>query len=442
MWLPSLAHSHLILPTEPVASAEGFLQAYSTDDPNITVDPDGLAYVAFASGSIDGPKGIMGSHRPLSHFLQWHSQSFGFNESDRFSMLSGLAHDPLLRDIFTPLWVGATLCIPDQAMMKTLGQLRVWLKTQEISVIHLTPAMSQLLTMTDELALKYSDEQMRLSKLRYAFFGGDVLTWRHISPFREIAPSVVCVNFYGTTETPQAMSYYVIPDQNDKRKDDWIMKAKPLPLGRGIKDVQLLILNASGMLTGIGETGEIHIRTPYLARGYMGDNKSTHLRFIINPFTREQGDRVFKTGDFGRYLNDGTIEFIGRIDNQVKIRGFRVELGEIEMMLDRCPSVNQAVVLASEDESENKSLVAYIVPEENSEPSTSMLRDFLKMKLPEYMVPSVFIMLESLPLTPNGKVDRKALPKPDQKRPELEKEFVAPNTPTEIKLAEIWCRGY
>ncbi|MGH7829760.1 MAG: phosphopantetheine-binding protein, partial [Candidatus Binatia bacterium] len=190
----------------------------------------------------------------------------------------------------------------------------------------------------------------------------------------------------------------------------------------------------------IGVAGEIHIGGAGLARGYLNRPDLTAERFIPNPFSDEPGARVYKTGDLARYLPDGNIEFLGRIDHQVKIRGFRIELGEVEAALARHPAVGETVVLAREDTPGEKRLVAYVVPNPDLSPSTSELRSVLKEKLPEYMVPSAFVLLQSLPLTPNGKVDRKALPAPDQSRPEQETPFVPPRSWEQKTIAEIWAQ--
>ena len=430
----------LELPRDPVACRA--LATYAIDDPGIMVDPEDIAYLAFTSGTMATPKGILGTHRPLSHFLEWHSRTFDLNEHDRFSMLSGLSHDPLLRDIFTPLWLGTTLCIPELEQFGTPGQFAEWMEQERISVAHLTPAMGRLLTgATHEQSLK---------SLRYAFFGGDVLTQDDLLRIKTAAPAATCVNFYGTTETPQAMAYFVVPREHDDASREIV------PLGRGIQDTQLLILSEAQQRAGIGELGEIHIRSRYLARGYLDDEVLTRERFIPNPFgamrdTRATDtdssfeDRLYKTGDLGYYTPDGLVVFLGRSDNQVKLRGFRVELGEIEAALRKHPKVSEAVVLmptsqpdASSARPRDKHLVAYIVPQEGNTLTTSDLSRFLKERLPNYMVPAAFVMLQSLPLTPHGKVDHRALPIPALGRPELAESFEPPRTATEEELVNIW----
>ncbi len=383
------------------------------------VAPDDLAYVAFTSGSTGVPKGILGNHGPLSHFLAWHAGTFGFSEADRFSMLSGLSHDPLLRDVLTPLSLGAALCIPRPAEMLEPEKLVAWLAGREVTVAHLTPAMGQLLD-----AAGGADPL----PLRQAFFGGGVLTGHDVARLLRRAPGCAAVNFYGTTETPQAMSFHPVP---------WETRAEPgaVPLGRGIDGVQLLVLGRSGGLAAPGERGEIHVRTPYLARGYLGDPGLTAERFSTNPWTGLAEDRLYRTGDLGRYKLDGTVEYLGRADDQMSIRGFRVEPGEVEAALRQHPGVKEAVVTAAGENGEAR-LAAYVVAD--GELSITTLRQHLSRRLPDHMVPSYFLTLDALPLTPNGKVDRRALPAPGGERPDLESAFVEPGTDLERTLAGVW----
>ncbi|MBA3920449.1 MAG: amino acid adenylation domain-containing protein, partial [Nostocaceae cyanobacterium] len=417
-------HCRLELPQDLMVAIRSLFANYANTNPKVAV-ADNLAYIAFTSGSTGKPKGIIGTHKPLSHFLQWHCQNFGLNESDRFSMLSGLSHDPLLRDIFTPLSLGATLCIPQQQDIEISGQLQKWMQQQQVSIAHLTPAMAQLLS---------TNTKIFITSLRYLFFGGEILTVKDVDTISNFAPHAKSVNFYGATETPQAMGYFTISN------DDRILSKGTIPIGKGIADVQLLVLNPQKQLAGISELGEIYIRTPYLSQGYIGSDELTSERFLANPFikTADREDRLYKTGDLGRYLPNGDIEFLGRSDYQVKIRGFRVELGEIEALLSQHPSVKDNVAIAREDVPGNKCLVAYIVLKPELSSTGSELRQFLKKQLPNYMVPTNFVILEALPLTPNGKIDRNALPIPDYIRQEQKETFVAPQDELEIQLTKIW----
>jgi amino acid adenylation domain-containing protein len=431
----------LELPRRTAAASQNLFEGYATADPGIAVAPDDLAYIVFTSGSTGTPKGIRGSHRPLAHFLAWYSQTFGLDDADRFSLLSGLSHDPVLRDLFTPLWLGGTLHIPDPEAIGSPDRLLEWMQHQELSVVHLTPALGQLLAAGPSSAAVAPVGEPRLRALRYACFGGDVLTKQEVAKLRSVAPSATCVNFYGATETPQAMGYFIIPDADAGGQGPgpaWEALPERVPVGQGIADVQLLVLTGTQQLAGIGELGEIYVRTPYLTQGYLDDEALTQARFITNPWTHHPDDRLYRTGDVARYRPDGTVEFLGRRDAQVKLRGFRIELGEIEAVLGGHPAVREAAVVVREDTPGEKQLVAYLVPTAAPAPTTSELRRFLQARLPDYMLPSTFMTLEALPLTPNGKMDCRALPAPGPERPALEDAFAAPRTPNEEMLAGIW----
>jgi amino acid adenylation domain-containing protein len=395
--------------------------------PRRDIGADQLAYVAFTSGSSGAPKGILGVHRPVSHFLAWHAERFGLTSADRFSMLSGLAHDPLLRDIFTPLWVGASLHIPGASAFDSGDRLAGWLRSEAVTVAHLTPPMAQLLCQSSDRAAL---------PLRHAFFGGEALTTRDVAALRTLAPAVRCVNFYGATETPQAIAFCDV---------DADLRARPLrpddrprvhPVGRGIAGVQLALLNEAGGLAGIGELAEICVRTPYLARGYAGATAEDTGRFTINPATGTAGDRLYRTNDLGRYRPDGLVEWHGRRDGQVKLRGFRIELGEVESVLMEHPDIAQAAALLSQDTGDAR-LIAYCVARD-AEPAAAALRAWLRARLPEYMVPATFVFLAGVPRTPNGKVDRRRLPVPAAASAQTHGDTAAPLSPVEQALAEVW----
>jgi amino acid adenylation domain-containing protein len=402
------------------------LTSYSIESPRMKIGSDDLAYIAFTSGSSGKPKGVMGRHGPLTLFTSWATDKFGLNERERFCMLSGLAHDPLHRDIFTPLQLGGTVCIPDQKDIESPSRLRAWMKEKQVTVANLTPAMSQLLS-------EGKTEAEQIESLRYSFLVGDVLTKRDVARLRQLAPKITCVNLYGSTETQRAVGHFVVPNTNDEGP---AFDKQVLPLGRGIRDVQLLVLNREQQICGIGEPGEIYFRSPHLARGYLGDATLTSERFIRNPFTNDANDRLYRTGDLGRYLPDGNVEHLGRADRQVKIRGFRIEPAEIEAVLTKHPDVREAAVIAQRNDSDEICLVAYVVGDQTT--AASVLRDYVSARLPVYMVPSAFLMLEALPLTPNGKLDRAALPRPDQIQAERRGDYTAPRSATERALAEVW----
>jgi amino acid adenylation domain-containing protein len=389
--------------------------------PRIDIGADTLAYLSFTSGTTGTPKAVMGRHSSLTHFTPWLAAEFGLSASDRFSLLSGLAHDPLHRDVFTPLQLGAAVVAPEPDEVGTPGYLARWMREAGVTVAHLTPAMGQLLA--------DASEGERIDSLRRAFFVGDVLRRADVQRLVDLAPSLTVVNYYGSTETQRAVSYHVVDPAAEQKEI--------IPLGRGIPGVQLLVCNAAGELAGVGEVGEIWLRSPHLAAGYLGDAALSESRFVVSPWTAGERDRLYRTGDLGRYRPDGEVEPMGRADQQVKVRGFRVELGEVESALAAHPAIREAAVITRETEGGDRRLVAYWVPADDAARAESAeLRTHLKALLPEYMVPSAYVRLDRLPLTANGKLDRRALPEPEvvasESRP------AAPRTPTEEILAQLW----
>jgi amino acid adenylation domain-containing protein len=408
-----------VLPGGGPEGAASLLAALPAAGEPAATGPDDLAFVAFTSGSTGTPKGILGRHGPLSHFLPWQRERFGLAETDRYSLLSGLAHDPLQRDLFTALATGATLYAPDPEEIFIPGRLAAWAARQGITVAHLTPALGQVLTEPPGDGTAATP----IPSLRYVLLVGDVLTRLDVDRLRRLAPGVTCVNLYGSTETQRAVGYHVV----DAEAGGAGQRARQvLPLGRGMEDVQILIVNAAERLAGIGEVGEIWMRSPHLARGYLGDEALTRERFRVNPFTGDERDRVYRTGDLGRYLPDGEAVFAGRADQQVKIRGFRIEPGEIQATIGRLEGVRESVVVVREERGD-RYLAAYVVPEPGAEPD-------LAARLPDYMVPAAFVELPALPLTPNGKVDRRALPAPQRQAAGT----AAPRGPVEERLATLW----
>ena len=351
----------------------------------------------------------------------------GLTAQDRFSMLSGLSHDPLQRDIFTAMWVGGTIYIPSQETIGTPGQLAAWMADNEISFAHMTPPMAQM--MTEGVAL----DAAIMPLLRGVFFVGDKLTQHDVRRLQRIAPNVTCINSYGATETQRAVSYDLIPPDGSNA---W--QKAVYPLGHGMPDAQMLVMNRHGALAGVGEVGEIYMRSPHLALGYLHDAQRTAERFLQNPFTEMPGDRLYRTGDLGRYLGNGRVEFAGRADRQFKIRGFRIEPGEIEAALSQHEVVQEAIVRLHQRDGGQPRLVAYLVAPPDNRPEAHTLRAFLKQYVPEYMLPTNFVWLDSLPLTPNGKINYGALPQPSI-APSANGSKPAPMADdVEGKLATIW----
>lgn len=418
---------------------------------NVLLGPDSVATLSFTSGSTGIPKGVRGRHHSLTHFFPWMGQRFDLGSHSRFTMLSGIAHDPIQRDMFTPLFFGAELHIPTADDIGTPGRLAEWMAATKATVTHLTPAMGQLLS---------AQATEQIPTLRNSFFVGDVLTKRDCTRLQALAPNVRIINMYGTTETQRAVSYFEIPAVADK--PTFLATQKDImPAGQGMIDVQLLVVNRNERTAtcAVGEVGEIYVRSGGLAEGYLGPPEVTAEKFIPNflatgvqytdtlqgkpegQYWKGVRDRMYRTGDLGRYLPDGTVECTGRADDQVKIRGFRIELGEIDTHLSRHAHVRENVTLVRRDKDEEKVLVSYFVPgpgaasfeetsgsegEETAPTSKDLIRgmrrhrrlikdirEHLKKKLPAYSIPTLFVPIGKMPLNPNGKIDKPALPFPD-----------------------------
>ncbi|HEX6245601.1 MAG TPA: non-ribosomal peptide synthetase, partial [Polyangiales bacterium] len=389
------------------------------------IDPAQLAYVSFTSGSTGQPKGILTAHAPLPHFVAWNRAHGALDHTDRFSMLSGLAHDPLLRDVFTPLSLGASLHIPEQSTIFDPDALWSWCQREGISVCHLTPALGEILAAG-------APEDGALPALRRIYWGGDVLRPALVSRISLLAPNARQTSFYGATETPQAMAFFEL--------DPSVPRA-PVPLGRGIEGAQLLVMRADGTPCEVNETGEIWISSRYLSQGYLNEPVATAERFVAYPHGSPGHDRCYRTGDRGRLLDDGNVVFAGRADGQLKIRGFRVEPGDVAAALDALPGVRRALVVATSLH-EERELAAYVV----SEPGLAVetIRRELSQRLPVYMVPRFIVPMSALPLMPNGKVDLQALPAPGPEHGPAAAQASggrAPRNARERVLAGLWAES-
>jgi amino acid adenylation domain-containing protein len=387
------------------------------------IEPDDPAYIFFTSGTSGVPKGVLGRHKGLSHFLVWQRDTFGVKAGDRCAQLTGLSFDVVLRDILLPLISGAALCLPDRQDVLFEESVLLWLEREQVSVVHTVPSLAQSWLMKIPPGVS-------LQSLRWVFFAGEPLTENLINQWRKSFPrSGNIINLYGPTETTLAKCFYQVPP---------VVEPGVQPVGHPIPQCQALILAENGRMCGPGERGEIVVRTPFRTLGYINAPEEQAMRFIKNHFRDDETDVVYRTGDRGRYRHDGAVEILGRIDEQVKIRGIRIELGEVEAALGRHPGVLKAVAMVREDETGDKRLVAYVVPGRDNIISEVELRSFLVGRLPGYMTPSRFVLLESLPLTPNGKLDRRALPAPDKKEPGGDEELGSPRNTVEVQLTQVW----
>ncbi|NEO15135.1 MAG: amino acid adenylation domain-containing protein [Moorea sp. SIO3F7] len=392
----------------------GAIEEYSQDNLEVGVDSDNLAYVIYTSGSTGKPKGVQINHKALVNFIESMQQKPGLESTDIFISVTTLSFDIAGLELYLPLITGARLVVISREIATDGMLLAQSLDNYQVTTMQATPATWRLLL----TAGWKGNKQLKI------LCGGEALD---IILAKELLKTSKQVwNLYGPTEATIWSAVALVDNQ---------FSGSFVPIGFAINNTQIYILDRHLQPVPIGVPGELYIGGDGLARGYLNRPELTSEKFITNPFCNSKSERLYKTGDLARYLPDGNIEFLGRIDNQVKIRGFRIELGEIESVLNTHPQIQQTVVIAREDLPGNKRLVAYIVVEESL--STNQLREFLKQKLPDYMVPSAFVTLDTLPLTPNGKVDRKSLPAPDGVFSRVE-EYVAPRTTIELQLTQIW----
>ena len=384
------------------------------ENPDAAVLPENLAYMIYTSGSTGKPKGTMLQHRGLCNLTMAQIKDFELFEGAHCLQFASFSFDASVSEIFTTLISGAALYLaPREKLLPGPGLVQL-LKDNEITTVTLPPSVSALLKSED------------FPHLRTLVSAGEACSHELAEQYYKDRKFI---NAYGPTEnTVCASSYHVrqLPDGGN------------IPIGKPIDNVQLYILDNNLNPLPIGVPGELHIGGVQLARGYFKRPALTAEKFIPNPFSQKEGERLYKSGDLARWLPDGNIEFLGRIDQQVKVRGFRIELGEIENTLAAHPAVENAVVIAREDTPGDVRLAAYYVSKKDAEPNAESLRALCKAELPDYMVPSTFTALESIPLTANGKVDRGLLPKPEVSRSELDHVFIAPRTPQEEQLALIF----
>ncbi|NET35554.1 MAG: amino acid adenylation domain-containing protein [Cyanothece sp. SIO1E1] len=394
-----------------------------------------LAYVIYTSGSTGKPKGVMVRHQSVVNVIDWVNKEFRVGWGDRLLFTTSLSFDLSVYDIFGLLAAGGSIYITSEAEQQDPKILLQLLYSQAITFWDSAPAACQRLV--PFLPISNPIEH----HLRLVFFSGDWIPLTLPDTVKHAFPGTQVVSLGGATEATIWSNYYVI----DEVQPDWAS----IPYGKPIQNAHYYILDQHLNPCPIGITGSLYISGICLASGYANDPEKTAKQFIPNPFWHQFPSAqdtagnvstiplLYKTGDIARYLPDGNIEFLGRIDNQVKIRGFRIELGEIEAVLNTHPQVQQALVVARKDTPGNKQLVAYLVSSQLA-PSQDELRHFLKQELPDYMVPSAFVSLAALPLTPNGKVDRRALPAPDVANFTSEASFVAPRDSLELQLAQLW----
>jgi amino acid adenylation domain-containing protein len=396
----------------------------SAENPAGSVTAENPAVVIYTSGSTGSPKGVGIPHRGLCNRLLWgKTDLYRLTPEDSLLQMFSFSFDFALWDVFTTLICGARLVLTRPGGSRDSSYLVRLMHEQGITIIGVTPSL------LDALLNEPGIERCR--SLKTISSGGEALSVDLQARVFARLPGASLYNTYGPTETSVDVTSWVCRTESDRRS---------VPIGRPNGNTQIYLLDQSLNPVPIGVAGELHIGGEGLARGYLYQPALTAEKFIPNPFSREVGARLYKTGDLARHRADGEIEFLGRIDNQVKLRGFRIELGEIEVALARHTGVAEAVVTACDAASGRgeKILVAYVAPSQGVPLSVSELRSFMEARLPGHMVPSVFMLVDALPRTPNGKIDRRALPAPDRARHESEESFTGPRTPTEEVVASIW----
>jgi len=378
-------------------------------------EPGNLAYVIYTSGSTGRPKGVEITNGGLLNLIHWHQRAFAVTSRDRASMLANVGFDASVWELWPYLTAGASLHFPTEETIKVLESLRDWIVECRLTIgFAPTPTAEQLLRL----------EWPCSTVLRVLLTGGDVL---HEFPAPNLPFQVV--NNYGPTENTVVTTSGIVAAEDGTHTVPHI--------GRAISNSQVYILNEHLRAVPTGDPGELYIGGASLARGYRNHPELTAERFIPSPFSEKSGQRLYRTGDRGKYLPDGNIAFLGRIDEQIKIRGYRIEPDEIVAVLNGHPTVRESVVTAVQDPATDKRLVAYVVPANNARLDRNCLWEFLRRELPDYMIPAAFVQLESLPLTPHGKVDRAALPTPSSKNILQDESAAAAHSLIEEKVAKI-----
>jgi amino acid adenylation domain-containing protein len=381
--------------------------------------PDHLAYTIYTSGSTGQPKGVQVSHRAICNRILWAQHDLPLTPEDRVVQLAAWSFDIALWELFGPWLVGARVILTRPGLAADPRALLSVLFQRQVTVMHLVPSLLQVLLDESELATCHS--------LRCLLCGGEALAEETIRRL-QAQLAVPVHHFYGPTEAAISNTCWSVwPGQ----------EVSQVLLGRPIANTQVYLLDRALELVPVGVVGEIYIGGVCLARGYQQADL-TASRFVPHPWGESGGERLYRTGDLGRYLPSGEVQFVGREDQQIKLRGHRIELGEIEAALLTCPDVQEAVVLAREDGSGEKRLVAYVVARQEAALTSGALRSHLQHLLPEYMLPAVFVLLDSLPLSANGKIDRRALPAPGSKNIPHEETLIVPRDTLEWQLLQIF----
>jgi amino acid adenylation domain-containing protein len=403
----------------------GGQESWYLQAPEISYSPEDKIYVYFTSGTTGTPKAIVGRNKGLWHFIDWEIETFGIDETFRVSQFTNPGFDAILRDIFAPLCAGGVICVPDRKdILFNPEELMNWLEKSRVQLIHCVPGLFRLLNANILTGNNFKH-------LKFILFSGekinppDLVEW-----YNTFDERIQLVNLWGTSETTLAKTYYFI------RKTD--VNRERIPVGKPMNGARVIVLDENMNICDEQAPGELYIRTPFRTFGYYNDPALNKAKFIQNPFSDRPDDLIHKTGDLGRLLPDGNIEYLGRIDRQVKIRGIRIELEEIESVLAKFPQVKEAVAIKSESSTSNELLYAFVtrkpVQVVDEELFLSNLKEFLSENLPAFMIPAHVEIMEKIPRDSHGKVDFEVLPG----IVEYKKNYAPPQTPIEKKLVRLW----
>ncbi|HYN85680.1 MAG TPA: amino acid adenylation domain-containing protein [Pyrinomonadaceae bacterium] len=412
------------------------IEEQSADDPRVPVAPENLAYVIYTSGSTGTPKGVCVTHGGLTNYTQFiraKLRTGGADDGDggernvglHFALVSTFTADLGNTCLFPSLVSGGCLHVVDYALATDCARLAAYTARHPFDVLKITPSHLG--------ALLASPQGGEVLPREFLLLGGEALPFELVNRVAELRPGCAVINHYGPTETTVGCLTLDVAETETVAG-----RARTVPVGRPIANTRAFILDANLELVPPGSAGELCIGGDGLARGYLNEPRGTAERFVPDSLSGEPGARLYRTGDLARFHADGQIEFLGRVDHQVKIRGFRIELGEIEATLAEHPAVREVVVTAPSEGAGERRLVAYVVARDGARVSAAELREFLGRKLPEYMIPQAFVVLDALPLTPNGKIDRRALPTPDEAQARGGRSVALPRDNLEIQLAQIW----
>lgn len=391
------------------------------DNPISRATPANLAYVIYTSGSTGQPKGVMIPHRGLVNYLNWACSAYEVAKGCGAPVHSSISFDLTITALFAPLMVGRSVFLVPDGIENLVAAL---LARDNYSLVKITPAHLRAVA-----ALMPEDEVA--GRVRALIIGGEALTMESLSFWRTHAPSTRLINEYGPTETVVGCSIYEVAAYD--------VTFGPVPIGRPVANTRLYVLDEDLQPVEKGVTGELYIGGDGVGVGYLRRRGLTDERFIPDPFSGRTRDRLYRTGDLARFSVKGNLEYVGRIDSQVKIKGFRIELDEVEAVLNQYPGVRECAVLAREDATGERRLIAYVVGDAQKVTEPEDLKKFMQLKVPDYMIPSTFVGMKALPLTTNGKVDRKALPIPERKLNGSVQGAVAKYSMIQQTLMKTWC---